>query len=111
MGYYQLIHLEGSPLTRIDGRMIIGMFGGCPPPRCGRITSNCACHAAGSALRRPWRAASSPGSAHGWRWAATGGLLHRHSAVLLHARLFAIATAIGSWFGARFTLLPFFASR
>ncbi len=28
-GYYQLIHLEGSPLTRIDGRMIIGMFGGC----------------------------------------------------------------------------------
>lgn len=81
-GYYQLIHLEGSPLTRIDGRMIIGMFGGCPPPRCGRITSNCACHAAGSALRRPWRAASSPGSAHGWRWAATGGLLHRHSAVL-----------------------------
>ncbi len=52
------------------------------PPRCGRITSNCACHAAGSALRRPWRAASSPGSAHGWRWAATGGLLHRHSAVL-----------------------------
>ena len=28
-GYYQLIHLEGTPLTRIDGRMIIGMFGGC----------------------------------------------------------------------------------
>ena len=27
--YYQLIHLDGSPLTRIDGRMIIGMFGGC----------------------------------------------------------------------------------
>ncbi len=32
-GYYQLIHLEGSPLTRIDGRMIIGMFGGCPGRR------------------------------------------------------------------------------
>ncbi len=29
VGYYQLIHLEGTPLTRIDGRMIIGMFGGC----------------------------------------------------------------------------------
>ncbi|MGP0745369.1 hypothetical protein ACAG08_26115, partial [Escherichia coli] len=26
----------------------------------------------------------------------------------LHAWLFAIATAIGSWFGARFTLLPLF---
>ena len=31
-GYYQLIHLEGSPLTRIDGRMIIGMFGRIPKP-------------------------------------------------------------------------------
>lgn len=109
-GYYQLIHLEGSPLTRIDGRMIIGMFGGCPPPRCGRITSNCACHAAGSALRRPWRAASSPGSAHGWRWAATGGLLHRHSAVLLHAAV-CHRHRHRLWFGARFTLLPLFASR
>lgn len=28
-GYYQLIHLEGTPLTRIDGMMILGMFGGC----------------------------------------------------------------------------------
>ena len=28
-GYYKLIHLEGSPLTRIDGMMILGMFGGC----------------------------------------------------------------------------------
>ena len=28
-GYYKLIHLEGTPLTRIDGMMIIGMFGGC----------------------------------------------------------------------------------
>ena len=28
-GYYKLIGLEGSPLTRIDGMMIIGMFGGC----------------------------------------------------------------------------------
>lgn len=28
-GYYKLIHLEGTPLTRIDGMMILGMFGGC----------------------------------------------------------------------------------
>jgi hypothetical protein len=28
-GYFKLIHLEGTPLTRIDGMMIIGMFGGC----------------------------------------------------------------------------------
>lgn len=28
-GYFKLIHLDGTPLTRIDGMMIIGMFGGC----------------------------------------------------------------------------------
>lgn len=28
-GYFKIIHLEGSPLTRIDGMMILGMFGGC----------------------------------------------------------------------------------
>lgn len=28
-GYYQLIHLEGTPLVHIDNRMVIGMFGGC----------------------------------------------------------------------------------
>lgn len=28
-GYYKMIHLEGTPLTRIDGMMILGMFGGC----------------------------------------------------------------------------------
>ncbi len=110
-GYYQLIHLEGSPLTRIDGRMIIGMFGGCPPPRCGRITSNCACHAAGSALRRPWRAASSPGSAHGWRWAATAAFFTGIPQFSLHAWLFAIATAIGSGLAPASRCCPFFASR
>ncbi|MCW1427460.1 YeeE/YedE thiosulfate transporter family protein, partial [Klebsiella pneumoniae] len=28
-GYFKIIGLEGTPLTRIDGVMIIGMFGGC----------------------------------------------------------------------------------
>lgn len=28
-GYFKLIHLDGTPLTRIDGMMIVGMFGGC----------------------------------------------------------------------------------
>jgi hypothetical protein len=37
-GYFKLIHLDGTPLTRIDGMMIIGMFGAVLPPRCGQIT-------------------------------------------------------------------------
>ena len=28
-GYFQLIGMQGTPLTRIDGVMIIGMFAGC----------------------------------------------------------------------------------
>ena len=28
-GYFKIIHLEGSPLDRVDGVMIIGMFAGC----------------------------------------------------------------------------------
>lgn len=28
-GYFKVIGLQGTPLERIDGRMIIGMFAGC----------------------------------------------------------------------------------
>ena len=35
-GYFKIIHLEGSPLTRIDGMMILGMFGGCFAAACSR---------------------------------------------------------------------------
>ncbi|HBR1026759.1 TPA: selenium metabolism membrane protein YedE/FdhT [Klebsiella quasipneumoniae subsp. similipneumoniae] len=72
-GYYQLIHLDGTPLTRIDGRMIIGMFG-------ARLAMGCNLAAFFTGIPQ----------------------------FSLHAWLFAIATAIGSWFGARFTLLPLF---
>lgn len=51
-GYYKLIHLEGSPLTRIDGMMILGMFGAVLLPHCGQTTSNYACRAVGCALCR-----------------------------------------------------------
>ncbi|SQC43511.1 putative inner membrane protein [Klebsiella pneumoniae] len=82
-GYYQLIHLEGSPLTRIDGRMIIGMFGGCLAA---------ALWANNVKLRLPRsriRIAQAVGGRHHRRVRRTagdglqpGGLLHRHSAVL-----------------------------
>ncbi|MBB3321117.1 selenium metabolism membrane protein YedE/FdhT [Atlantibacter sp. RC6] len=108
-GYFKLIHLEGSPLTRIDGMMIIGMFGGC---------FAAALWANNVKLRKPQ---------HRIRilQAIAGGIIAGFGARLamgcnlaafftgipqfsLHAWFFAIATAIGSWFGARFTLMPIF---
>ncbi len=108
-GYYQLIHLDGTPLTRIDGMMIIGMFGGC---------FSAALWANNVKLRFP---------RHRIRiiQALAGGIIAGFGARLamgcnlaafftgipqfsLHAWFFALATAIGTWFGAKFTLLPFF---
>lgn len=108
-GYFKLIHLDGTPLTRIDGMMIIGMFGGC---------FAAALWANNVKLRLPQ---------HRIRiaQAIVGGIIAGFGARLamgcnlaafftgipqfsLHAWFFAVATAIGSWMGARFTLLPLF---
>ncbi|MTD39288.1 selenium metabolism membrane protein YedE/FdhT [Erwinia sp. CPCC 100877] len=108
-GYFRLISLEGTPLTRIDGVMIIGMFGGC---------FAAALWANNVKLRLPQ---------HRVRifQALLGGIIAGFGARLamgcnlaafftgipqfsLHAWFFAIATAIGSLAGARFTLLPIF---
>ncbi len=100
----KIIHLEGSPLTRIDGMMILGMFGGC---------FAAALWANNVKLRMPR-------SRIRIMQAIIGGIIAGFGARLamgcnpaafftgipqfsLHAWFFAIATAIGSWFGARFT--------
>ncbi|MGR7863884.1 selenium metabolism membrane protein YedE/FdhT [Klebsiella aerogenes] len=87
-GYYQLIHLEGTPLTRIDGMMILGMFGGCLAA---------ALWANNVKLRMPRS-----------RIRIFQAFFTGIPQFSLHAWFFAIATAIGTWFGARFTLLPVF---
>ena len=108
-GYFKVIHLEGTPLDRIDGVMIIGMFAGC---------LSAALWANNVKLRLPQ---------HRIRifQALAGGIIAGFGARLamgcnlaafftgipqfsLHAWFFALATAIGSWFGARFTMLPVF---
>lgn len=108
-GYFKTIGFEGTPLDRIDGMMIIGMFGGC-------IAA--ALWANNIKLRLPQ---------HKVRifQAMLGGIIAGFGARLamgcnlaafftgipqfsLHAWFFALATAIGSYFGARFTLLPMF---
>ncbi|MCS3805934.1 putative membrane protein YedE/YeeE [Chromobacterium alkanivorans] len=108
-GYFKVIHLEGTPLDRVDGMMIIGMFAGC---------LSAALWANNVKLRMPH---------HRVRilQAVLGGLIAGFGARLamgcnlaafftgipqfsLHAWLFALATAAGSWFGARVTMLPVF---
>ena len=108
-GYFKVIGLEGTPLTRIDGVMIIGMFVGC---------FSAALWANNVKLRMP---------NHRIRvvQAIVGGIIAGFGARLamgcnlaafftgipqfsLHAWFFAIATAIGSLAGAKVSLLPIF---
>ena len=108
-GYFKIIGLQGTPLTRIDGVMIIGMFVGC---------FSAALWANNVKLRHP---------THCIRvfQALVGGIIAGFGARLamgcnlaafftgipqfsLHAWFFAIATAIGSLAGAKVSLLPVF---
>lgn len=108
-GYFKIIGMQGTPLTRIDGVMIIGMFVGC---------FSAALWANNVKLRLPQ---------HRKRvfQALVGGIIAGFGARLamgcnlaafftgipqfsLHAWFFAIATAIGSLAGAKVSLLPVF---
>ena len=108
-GYFKILGMQGTPLTRIDGVMIIGMFVGC---------FSAALWANNVKLRHP---------THGIRvfQALAGGIIAGFGARLamgcnlaafftgipqfsLHAWFFAIATAIGSLAGAKVSLLPMF---
>lgn len=108
-GYFQIIGLQGSPLTRVDGVMILGMFTGC---------FSAALWANNVKLRLPqYRIRVFQ--------AIVGGIIAGFGARLamgcnlaafftgipqfsLHAWFFAIATAIGSLAGAKVSLLPVF---
>lgn len=70
-GYFKIIHLEGSPLTRIDGMMILGMFGGCFAA--ALWANNVELRMPRSRIRiiQAIIGALSPVSARVWRWAVT----------------------------------------
>lgn len=108
-GYYKIIGLDGNIFTRIDGVMILGMFAGCLA-------------AALWANNVRWR-----GKNHPIRimQALIGGALAGFGARLamgcnlasfftgipqfsVHAWYFTLTTAIGTYFGAKFSLLPLF---
>ncbi|AMO83623.1 selenium metabolism membrane protein YedE/FdhT [Obesumbacterium proteus] len=108
-GYFKVIGLEGSPLDRIDGMMVIGMFGGC---------FAAALWANNVKLRMPQHRIRICQAVLGGMIAGFGARLAMGCNLAafftgipqfsLHAWFFALATAVGSYFGARFTLLPMF---
>ena len=108
-GYYQLIHLEGSPLTRIDGRMIIGMFGGCLAA--ALWANNVKLRLPRSRIRIAQAVAGGIIAGFGARLAMGCNLAAFFTGIpqfSLHAWFFAIATAIGSLAGARVSMWPMF---
>lgn len=108
-GYYKLIHLEGTPLTRIDGMMILGMFGGCFAA--ALWANNVKLRMPRSRIRIMQAVMGGIIAGFGARMAMGCNLAAFFTGIpqfSLHAWFFALATAIGSWFGARFTLLPIF---
>ncbi|XPE61929.1 YeeE/YedE thiosulfate transporter family protein [Shigella flexneri] len=108
-GYFKIIHLEGSPLTRIDGMMILGMFGGCFAA--ALWADNVKLRMPRSRIRVMQAIIGGIIAGFGARLAMGCNLAAFFTGIpqfSLHAWFFAIATAIGSSFGARFTLLPIF---
>ena len=108
-GYYKLIGLDGTPLTRIDGMMIIGMFGGCFAA--ALWANNVKLRLPKSRIRIAQAIVGGMIAGFGARLAMGCNLAAFFTGIpqfSLHAWFFALATALGSWFGARFTLLPIF---
>lgn len=89
--------------------MIIGMFGGCLAA--ALWANNVKLRLPRSRIRIAQAVAGGIIAGFGARLAMGCNLAAFFTGIpqfSLHAWLFAIATAIGSWFGARFTLLPLF---
>lgn len=108
-GYFRLIGMQGTPLTRVDGVMIIGMFTGC---------FAAALWANNVKLRMPHHRIRVAQAIVGGVIAGFGARLAMGCNLAafftgipqfsLHAWFFAIATAIGSLAGARVSMWPVF---
>ncbi|OBX03181.1 hypothetical protein QV06_10030 [Gallibacterium genomosp. 3] len=108
-GYYQIIKLDGTVFTRVDGVMILGMFAGC---------ISAALWANNVKLRRSQNKIRIVQAIIGGMLAGFGARLAMGCNLAsfftdipqfsFHAWLFTLATAIGCYFGAKFSLLPIF---
>jgi uncharacterized membrane protein YedE/YeeE len=108
-GYFKILGMQGTPLTRVDGVMVLGMFAG---------SLAAALWANNVKLRLPQRPIRVLQAILGGIIAGFGARLAMGCNLAafftgipqfsLHAWFFAIATAIGSLAGAKVSLLPLF---
>jgi uncharacterized membrane protein YedE/YeeE len=107
--YFKTIGLDGSPLTRIDGVMVLGMFAG---------SLAAALWASNVKLRFPKRRIRIVQALGGGMIAGFGARMAMGCNLAafftgipqfsLHAWFFALSTAVGSYFGTRVALMPVF---
>lgn len=108
-GYYRLIGLEGSIFTRIDGLMIIGMFVGCLAA--ALWANNVRWRGKNHPIRIAQALIGGAMAGFGARLAMGCNLASFFTGIpqfSLHAWYFTLATAVGTYFGAKFSLLPLF---
>lgn len=107
--YFRIIHLGGSPLDRVDGNMVAGMFAGCISA--ALWANNVKLRLPQHPIRIVQALAGGLISGFGARLAMGCNLASFFTGIpqfSLHAWIFTLATAAGTWFGARFTMLPIF---
>lgn len=108
-GYFKVLGFQGTPLDRVDGMMILGMFAGC---QAAALWAN------NVKLRVPQHRirivqALVGGFIAGWgaRLAMGCNLAAFFTGIpqfSLHAWFFLVASAVGTWVGAKVTMLPIF---
>ena len=108
-GYYKIISLEGTIFSRIDGLMILGMFAGCIAA--ALWANNIGIRMPQNRIRIVQALVGGALAGFGARLAMGCNLASLFTGIpqfSLHAWFFTITTAIGSYAGLKFTLLPMF---
>lgn len=107
--YFKLIHLDGSPLERIDGVMVIGMFAGCLAA--ALWANNVKLRFPKHRIRIAQAVLGGVIAGFGARLAMGCNLAAFFTGIpqfSLHAWFFALSTAAGTWLGAKVVMLPLF---
>ncbi|WP_150539913.1 selenium metabolism membrane protein YedE/FdhT [Actinobacillus vicugnae] len=108
-GYFNLISLDGTVFTRIDGLMILGIFAGCIAA--ALWANNMKIRMPQNKIRIIQAILGGALAGFGARLAMGCNLASLFTGIpqfSMHAWYFTIATAIGTYAGVKFTLLPIF---